>query len=171
MRKWPAVHLPTNLGLLGQRSSPRLFWSGVALTIVLVLSQQLSSLAHARPAKSGGAIACFHPKINRFTAQAAPSRCNIAGYRGGEFVEVPIEGMKWGHWGSNPTRAALGFDKNEAKAVRIVAHRLVECDDGRRWYSRAVVVYPGDGSGFLLRLPTCVHGRTGPEASNALPAP
>lgn len=63
--------------------------------------------------------------------------------------------MKWGHWGANPTRAAFGVDVRNGAHVRIVAYRPTPCDDGHKWYSTVVVVFPSDGSGFELGLPTC----------------
>jgi hypothetical protein len=106
-------------------------------------------------AKPRTVIACFHAKISRFTALAHPDRCNIWGYRGKQFVGVPIKGMKWGHWGFNPTRAAHGTDLLDGTGVRVIAYRPVSCDEGRTWYSRAVIVFPGDGRFFGLRLLTC----------------
>jgi hypothetical protein len=114
-----------------------------------------TSPASARPAKSGPVIACFHPKLDRYTAQAHPNRCILRGYRGKQVVEIPIKGMNWGHWGSNPTRAAYGEDRRNGKGVRVIAYRPIACDEGRTWYSRVTIVFPGDGSGFELRLPAC----------------
>jgi len=127
----------------------------VVVSLALVLSALSPGLANARIAKSGTVIACFHEKIRRFTAQAHPSRCNLRGYRGKQEVEVPIKGMKWGHWGSNPTRAAYGVDRRDGRGIRIIAYRPIPCDKGRTWYSRVVVFFPGDGTGLVLRLPTC----------------
>lgn len=126
----------------------------VAVSLALALSGPPSSPAVIRIAKSGPVIACFHPKLGRFTAQAHPSRCNISGHRGEEFVEVPIKGMNWGHWGFNPTRAAYGVDKRDGTHVRVIAYRPIACE-GRTWYSRVVVLTPADGNSFGLRLPTC----------------
>jgi hypothetical protein len=135
-------------------NSLKLFCSLIAVGLALALP---SSLASARIAKSGTVIACFHKKIGRFTAQAHPSRCNISGYRGRdhEFVEIPVKGVNWGHWGFSPTRGAYGHDKRNGKGVRIIAYRPIACEEGHRWYSRVVVFFPGDGNGFELRLPTC----------------
>jgi hypothetical protein len=108
-----------------------------------------------KTATPGTVIACFHEKISRFTAQAHPGRCNIWGYRGKRFVGVPVKGMRWGHWGFNPSRAAFGVDTRDGTHVRVIAYRPVACDEGRTWYSMAVVVFPGNGSFFGLRLPTC----------------
>jgi hypothetical protein len=127
----------------------------VAASLALVLFGPASSLADTGTAKSGTVVACFHPKIERYTAQAHPGRCNISGYRGKQFVGVPVRGMKWGHWGANPTRAAFGVDMRDGTYIRVIAFRPTTCDDGRTWYSRVVVVFPADGSGFVLRLPTC----------------
>lgn len=145
----------TGLNLFAFRHSLKLFCSVLAVGSALVLFSPLSSLATTRVAKSGTVIACFHKKISRFTAQAHPRRCNISGYRGEEFVEVPIKRMHWGHWGSNPTRAANGVDKLNGIGVRLIAYRPITCEEGRTWYSRVVVVFPGEGRFFGLRLPTC----------------
>lgn len=136
-------------------SWPTLFCSVVAVGLALVLSDP--SLVSGQPAKSGAVIACFHKKTGRFTAQAHPSRCNIAGYHGRdrEFVEVPVKGVNWGHWGFNPTRGAYGRDKRNGKGVQIIAYRPIACEEGRRWYSQVVIVFPGEGTFFGLRLPTC----------------
>ncbi|HEX4463087.1 MAG TPA: hypothetical protein VH042_00415 [Solirubrobacterales bacterium] len=63
--------------------------------------------------------------------------------------------MQWGHWGANPTWAAFGVDTRDGTRVRVIAYRPIACDEGRTWYSRVVVVFPGNGSFFELRLPTC----------------
>ncbi len=130
----------------------------MAVSLALVLSLPPSSLANARMAKSATVIACFHKKISRFTAQAHPGRCEIAGYRGKEkeFVGIPISGMKWGHWGAKATRAAFGVDVRNGTRVRVIAYRPISCDEGRTWYSRVVIVNLRDGNFFVLRhLPTC----------------
>jgi len=136
-----------------KRPAP-IFFSVVAASFALVLYGAASS-ADARVATSGPVIACFHKKISRFTAQAHPSRCRLRGYRGRQVVEIPIRGMNWGHWGSNPTRAAYGADKRDGTAVRVITFRPVACSDGRTWYSRVVVLPFPDGNAFGLRLPTC----------------
>jgi hypothetical protein len=136
-------------------NSLKLFCSVIAVSLALVLSGPLSSVADARTAKSGTVIACSHKKIGRFTAQAHPSRCNISGYRGKHSVEVPIKGMKWGHWGASPTRAAFGVDVRDGTRVRVIAYRPTTCDEGRTWYSKVIVVFLTDGNWFPLRLPTC----------------
>ncbi len=138
-------------------NSLMLFCSVAVVGLALALCSPFSSVAHAQVAKSGAVIACFHKKIGRFTAQAHPSRCNISGYRGRdrEFVEVPVKGVNWGHWGLNPTRGAYGHNKRNGKGVRIIAYKPITCDEGRTWYSRVIVVFPGEGTFFGLRLPTC----------------
>jgi hypothetical protein len=127
----------------------------VAVGLALVLSGPPSSFANTGTAKPGTVIACFHEKISRFTALAHPGRCSIWGYRGKQFLGIPIKSMKWGHWGANPTRAAFGVDMRDGTRVRIIAYRPIACDEGHTWYSRVVVVFPGDGRFFGLRLPTC----------------
>jgi hypothetical protein len=121
-----------------------------------------------RIAKPGILIACFHPGISRFTARVHPSRCSIWGYRGKQFEGIPIKGMRWGkNWGANPTQAAYGVDTRTGTRVRVTAYRPVTCDEGRTWYSRVVIVTPGNGNNFGLRLLTCdgpsVIGHHGPD--------
>lgn len=126
-----------------------------AVGLVLWLPGPLPSIANAHKARSGVVIACFHRKISRFTAEAHPRRCDIAGYRGEKFVEIPIKEMKWGHWGHNPTRAAFGVDTRNEIRVRVIAYRPIVCREGHAWYSRVVIVFPGNGRFSGLRLPTC----------------
>jgi hypothetical protein len=160
MRKQPTRPWPTDLAQPPSRNWPRLLCS-LVVGLAVLLSVPPSSLAKARTAGSRSVIACFHRKSNRFTAEAHPRQCNIAGQRGEDFVQVPIKGMKWGHWGANPTRGAYGTDTRNGRAVRIIAHLPVTCPDGRTWYSRVVVVFPGIGRFFGLHLQTCelVRGR------------
>lgn len=131
-----------------------LFCMGSAIGLAL-LPGSPSAFGKSTDTRSTSVIACFHKKVNRSTAEAHPRRCNISGYEGKKMVEVAVEGMKWGHWGSNPTRAAFGVDASSERRVRIIAHRPINCGDGRAWYSRVVVVYPGNGTFFGLRLPVC----------------
>jgi len=155
MWKRPAALLSTDLALVALRSSLKVFCSVVAVSLALVLSGSPSSLANARIAKSGTVIACFHEKISLFTARAHPGRCSIWGYRGKQFVGLSIKGMKWGHWGANPTRAAYGVDTRNGTRVRVIAYRPIACDEGRTWYSRVIVLTFPDGNAFGLRRPTC----------------
>jgi hypothetical protein len=141
-------------------SSLRRCCSVVAAGLALLVSAPPSSLAETRASRPAVVIACFHEKVDRFTAEAHPRRCDIAGYRGKDFVEVPARGMHWGHWGANPTRAAYGVDTRNGIHVRIIAHLPITCDDGRTWYSRVVVVFLGNGRFFGLHLPTCAQGET-----------
>jgi hypothetical protein len=145
----------------------------VSVTLALIGVHGATTFADARAAMSGPVIACFHKEIGRFTAQAHPSRCNLRGYRAREAVEIPIRGMNWGHWGSNPTRAAYGVDKRNRTAVRIIAFRPVACGEGRTWYSRVVVLTFPDGNSFELRLPICGSTRHGlrPMSLTRVPAP
>lgn len=151
----------TGFGLLSPGRSLKLFYSVVPIGVALVLSGPASSLADTGTAKPRTVIACFHPKTKRFTAKAHPGRCNISGYRGKERVSVPVTGMKWGHWGANPTRADFGVDMRDGTRARVIAHRPITSDDGLAWYSRVVIVFPADGSGFILRLPICVEHSLG----------
>lgn len=133
----------------------------LAVSLALLLSSPPSSPAETRTAKSEAAIACFHPEAQRFSAESRPNRCRLRGYRETRVVGIPIEGMSWSHWGANPTRAAFGNDMRSGIAVRVIAYRPIACDDGPRWYSRVMVVYPGQGEFFELRLPTCGRSLTG----------
>lgn len=139
---------------LRARCSVKLVWLVGAVSLALGLSGP-PSVANARTAKSEAVIACYHEKIDRFTRQVHPGQCNIWGYRGKQFVGIPVRGMKWGHWGANPTRAAYGVDMRDGTRVRVIAYRPISCGGGRAWYSRVVVVSLVDGNGFELRLPTC----------------
>lgn len=125
------------------------------LLVLMVVGDAAFSSANSRTAKSATVMACFHEEASRFTARAHPSRCDIWGNRGKQFVGVSIRGMKWGHWGANPTRAADGVDMRNKSRVRVVAYRPVACDEGRAWYSRVVIVFPAAGKFIGLRLPTC----------------
>ncbi len=140
---------------MGKRSA------ALACSVVAVISLALLPLsappspANARPpAKAGPVIACFHPETRRYTAQAQPSRCYLRGYGKKGVVGIPIKGMKWGHWGSNPTRAAYGVNERSGRRVRVIAVQPIACE-GRAWYSRVVVVTLRDGNFFDVRLPTC----------------
>ena len=155
MSKWPSVPWSTDLAQFTPRTSLKAFCSVVAVGLALVLSGSPSSLANAQTEKSGTVIACFHEKISRFTARAHPGQCKVWGYRGKQFGGIPIKGMQWGHWGSNPTRAAFGVDTRDGSRVRVVAYRPIACDEGHIWYSRVVVVFPEDSRFFGFRLPTC----------------
>jgi hypothetical protein len=114
-----------------------------------------------RTATPKSVIACFDEKARIYTALAHPRRCTFRGHRGRKDAQISVEGMKWGHWGFNPTRAAYGSHVRHGAPVRIIAFRPVACDDGRTFYSLVTVVYPANGSGFELRLPTC-DGATAP---------
>ncbi len=155
MWKRPVSLALSDMASRARRTLLMLFCCLGAVGFAPMLAGSSSSPVHAQMRKPVTVLPCFHPRVDRFTARVHPSTCNISGYRGDEFVEVPIKGMNWGHWGFNPTRAAYGVDKRDGRGVRIVAYRPITCDEGRRWYSRAVVVFPGDGSGFELRLPAC----------------
>jgi hypothetical protein len=140
----------------GMRKVSRLLGLVVVCGVALVMAKDSPpSLAVPGTAESRTVIACFHEKVSRFTAQAHPGRCDIWGNRGTQFAGIPVRGMKWGHWGANPTRADYGVDTRNDTRVRIVAYRPIACDEGRTWYSRVVVAFPADGKFFELRLPTC----------------
>jgi hypothetical protein len=133
--------------------------AALACSVAAVISLTLLSApplpANARPlAKAGPVIACFHPQARRYTAQAHPSRCHLRGYGETGVVGIPIKGMKWGHWGSNRTRAAYGVNERSGRRVRIIASHPSACE-GRVWYSVVVVATLRNGNFFGLRLPTC----------------
>jgi hypothetical protein len=148
--------MSTGLTKLTHFISPKAFLYPVAVVgLALLFSGPPSPLAHAQSAKPKPVIACFHPKIDRYTAQIHPSRCNLRGYQGKQVVEVPIKGMNWGHWGFNPTRASYGIDKRDGTRIRVIAFRPINCDEGRTWYSRVVLLSFPEGNAFELRLPSC----------------
>lgn len=159
MRKRPVALAPTGLGLLLLCSSLKRFCSVVAIGLAVMLTDSGSSLADVGTPESRTLIACFHPEIKRFTGRAHPGRCNVAGHRGKRFVEVPVKGMKWGHWGANPTRAAFGVDVRAGTRIRVIAYRPITCNDGRAWYSMAAFLTWPEGNAFALRLPTCLAHR------------
>jgi hypothetical protein len=98
-------------------------------------------------------IACYHEKVRRYTALVHPGRCILRGVRG---AEIPIKGMRWGHWGVFAPRAAFGVDMRDGERVRVVASRPVTCDDGSTWYSKVGGVFLKHVRGFQFSLPTCV---------------
>ncbi|HEX5713189.1 MAG TPA: hypothetical protein VFX85_07735 [Solirubrobacterales bacterium] len=108
-----------------------------------------------RTATPDSVISCFHKKARRYTALPHPRRCILRGHRGKKYSQVSVDGMRWGHWGFNPTRAAYGSDTRDGAPIRVIAFRPVACGDGRTFYSQVTVYYPSDGRGFVLRLPTC----------------
>jgi hypothetical protein len=116
----------------------KLVYRTAIVGVVLGLMGPSSTIA--RTAKVGPVSACFHGKIRRFTAQAHPSQCVIAGYRGKKFVQVPVKGVNWGHWGAKRTFGAYGVDKRDGRAVRIIAYHPIHCNRGGAWYSKVNVV-------------------------------
>lgn len=132
-------------------------WSVLVAAVIVGLFGPPVSPASAGTTTSQTVIACFHDGSSGFTGVVRPHQCVIGGYRGRQFVKVPIKGMRWGHWGSNPTRAAFGVDTREGGRVRVIAYRPVFCADGRAWYSRIVVLALTDGHALELRSPTCAR--------------
>ena len=106
----------------------------------------------SRP-KLGTVIACYHERAQRYTARVHPGRCVLRGRQG---AEIPIKGMRWGHWGVFAPRAAYGVDMRDGERVRVVASRPVACGDGSTWYSKVGGVFLKHVRGFQFRLPTCV---------------
>lgn len=128
--------------------------SVVAISLALVLLAWPSPTDARPPAKAGAVIACFHPETRHYTAQAQPGQCHFRGYGKKGLVGIPVKGMKWGNWGSNPTRAAHGMNALSGRHLRIIAVQPIVCE-GRAWYSRIVVVTLRNGNFFDVRLPTC----------------
>jgi hypothetical protein len=101
-------------------------------------------------------IACFHGKIHRFTGEVKPRGCQLAGYEGehNKFVRFPIQNLKWQEWGRFRSLGSRGILDGQID-VRVIAYRRVRCNDGRTFYSAANIVEPGNGSYYVVRLPTC----------------
>jgi hypothetical protein len=136
----------------------------IAAALALALVAALASPTTATAAKRQSVIACYHKKVRVFTAEVRPANCEIAGYRGEgkQFIAIPITGMKWTHWGPGRIQGAYGKtlgrygDGTRRRAgVRIIIFGRTVCADGRAWYSKVNVVFPGVGNFFELRLPTC----------------
>lgn len=102
-------------------------------------------------------IACYHPVSHRSTAEKKPSGCDLAGREGEarKFVSFPIQKMSWAEWGEFRSQASYGVNTSNGIRVRVIAFRRVRCRDGRIFYSAVNVVEPGNGSYFVVRLPTC----------------
>lgn len=102
-------------------------------------------------------IACYHAGSHGYTAEKKPSACDLAGREGEEkkFVSFPIQKMRWAEWGEFRSQASYGVNTNSGIRVRVIAFRRVRCRDGRVFYSAVNVVEPGNGSYFVVRLPTC----------------
>lgn len=136
----------------------------IAAALALALGAALASPTTATAAKRQSVIACYHRKVRVFTAEVRPANCEIAGYRGEgkQFIAIPITGMKWSHWGPRRVQGAYGkapgrygTGQRKRAGVRIIAFGQRRCADGRAWYSKVEVVFPGPGRFFELRLPTC----------------
>jgi hypothetical protein len=129
-------------------------WALFAASLLLALSVGPPP-ASAGTARSQTYIACYHEKIDRFSAETHPERCNIWGNRGQQFLGISVRHMNWRLWGANRSRASYGFRVDDHAAVRVIAHRPIVCSDGRRWYSKVVVFFPVGGEAFVFRMPTC----------------
>jgi hypothetical protein len=141
----------------------------IALGTVLTLSLGLTCLASASSPRVAGKskpqvlIPCFHKGTGRYTAEAQPTNCDIAGRRNRkDFVEIPVTGMRWGGWGSFRSFGAHGktmaFTDNHrpgGTGVRVIAYRRVACGEGRTSYSWANVFFPGNGLTVEVKLPSC----------------
>lgn len=125
--------------------------------VVVGLALTLPSFVSARP-DSETVIACFHPRTRSITPEVHPRNCRVPGYKGKRFISIPIREMKWGHWGAKITRAGYGTDQLNGRSIRFIIYKRVTCEDGTRWYSQAIIVFPGIGRFFGIRLPTCVGG-------------
>jgi hypothetical protein len=142
--------------------SPFLFTAAFTVGFAFIVAGPCS-LARGRDDVAGNVrvpgirIACYHREARRFTAEIRPSRCEIAGHEGKQrrFVGFPIRGLKWSEWGEFRTEGSRGLNVSKRIAVRVIAFRRVRCADGRTFYSAANVVEPGNGSYFVVRLPTC----------------
>jgi hypothetical protein len=133
------------------------FFCSFLVGLASLLLCAAAALGAGSSGKPNAVIACFHPRVATFTPEAHPGDCHIRGRRGKEVVDLPIVGMKWGHWGANPTRAAFGDDRRNGKRAQVVAFRPITCEDGRAWYSMVVVLlFADNGNSFSLRLPACV---------------
>lgn len=128
---------------------------------LLTFGAACAAPAGASSTGSETVIACFHEGAHGFTGLRHPDQCDLKGYRGRgrRYVTIPIKGMRWGGWGSRRAQASMGEDRLNARAVRLFAYGKTRCVDGSVWYSRVVVVLPGPGRFFVLRLPSCVANR------------
>jgi hypothetical protein len=102
-------------------------------------------------------IACYHPVSHRYTAEKKPSACDLTGLEGEgkRFVSYPIQKMRWAEWGEFRSQASNGVNSSNRIRIRVIAFRRVRCRDGRVFYSAVNVVEPGNGSYYVVRLPTC----------------
>jgi hypothetical protein len=138
----------------------RLTWRTAAIALALAA---FCSSAGGRTGVPGlvrvgnAMIACYHPVGHRYTAEKKPSTCDLAGREGqaDKFVSYPIQKMRWAEWGEFRSQASNGLNSGNGIRIRVIAFRRVRCRDGRVFYSAVNVVEPGNGSYFVVRLPTC----------------
>lgn len=157
----PTPSTRNHRGLNEREASPRRLF-GPLLVAAISLLLAYGGLADAQTRVTGSAfvpksqIACFHKKIHRFTAEAKPRNCELAGYEGeqNKFVRYPIQNLKWHEWGRYSAEGSRGILSGQID-VRVIAYRRVRCNDNRTFYSAANVVEPGNGSYYVVRLPTC----------------
>jgi hypothetical protein len=138
----------------------RFTWKTVAVALALAGFCSPASGRTGVPGlvRAGNAmIACYHPVSHRYTAERKPSGCDLAGREGeaNKFVSYPIQKMRWAEWGEFRSQASDGVNSSNGIRIRVIAFRRVRCSDGRVFYSAVNVVEPGNGSYFVVRLPTC----------------
>jgi hypothetical protein len=135
----------------------------VLFSLYLACVSSASSPRDAGQSESRFLIPCFHEETGRYTAEAQPSHCDIAGRRNRKaFVEVPVRGMRWSKWGSFRSRGSHGkttafsvSHRPDGTGVRVIAYRRVACGDGRTSYSWVNVFFPGNGLNIEIKLPPC----------------
>lgn len=153
--------LSKSLSPCGRRRSLRS--ASLAFAVILALALAIPSMALSTriPAKHGRipgtVVACYHEKAHRFTAEAAPARCELAGTKGKERkpTKLLIVGIKWNRWGTLSSQGSFGVEARTGLPVRVFVFRRVECPDGRIWYSSAVVFKTENGHISVLRLRPC----------------
>lgn len=105
----------------------------LSLALVLAGSSSATNYRHGfpieRPSIRQIEIACFHKGEHRYVDVKQPAGCEISGH--------------------------LGVNTRTGARVRVTVMRRIRCGDGRTFYSRAVILNPGTGHFFYLRLPIC----------------
>jgi hypothetical protein len=137
----------------------------LSLALVLAGSSSATNYRHGfpieRPSIRQIEIACFHKGEHRYVDVKRPAGCEISGYLGykpseGETFSVnPITGDGRSEWGRYSSQGSLGVNTRTGARVRVTVMRRIRCGDGRTFYSRAVILNPGTGHFFYLRLPIC----------------
>jgi hypothetical protein len=158
---WNQIALSADSRGSRPRRSMKLFGLAMVIGVVLACTATSSSLATRVPAKlpriPGTALACFHKKTHRFTAEIEPRRCEFKGTEGKQRkpLRLSVKDLRWNFWGTFSSRGSLGKEIPSGIHVRVFVFRRVECRDGRTWYSSAVVFNTNNGRYSVLRLPTC----------------